>query len=91
MEASPKTVEDFIQNPVIILRTEPTIATRRVAILIADGYDSVACGAVKAALLAAKALPFTIGPGRNPLFAAGEDRKTKKGLKPDHPSKECDR
>jgi catalase len=63
---------------------EPTIATRRVAIIIADGYDPIAYNGVKAALLAAKALPFTIGPRRNPIFAAGEDKETGKGVKPDH-------
>jgi catalase len=62
----------------------PTIETRRVAILIADGYDPVAYNGVKAALLAAKAIPFTIGARRSPIFATGEDSKTGKGVKPDH-------
>ncbi|KAF2401907.1 catalase-domain-containing protein [Trichodelitschia bisporula] len=62
----------------------PTIATRRVAIIIADGYDPVAYNGMKAALLAAQALPFTIAPRRSPIFAAGEDRNTGKGVKPDH-------
>ncbi|KAK7721780.1 catalase 1 [Botryosphaeria dothidea] len=63
---------------------EPTIATRRVAILIADGFDPVAYAGIKAALKAAEALPFTIGTRRSPIFAAGEDRKTGRGVKPDH-------
>ena len=62
---------------------KPSIASRRVAILIADGYDPVAYNGVKAALTAAKAFPFTIGPKRQTVFAAGED-KSGKGVQPDH-------
>ncbi|KZF22125.1 catalase [Xylona heveae TC161] len=62
---------------------EPTIATRRVAILVADGFDPVAYYGVKAALTAAGALPFTIGPRRLPVHAQGED-KSGKGVSPDH-------
>jgi catalase len=62
----------------------PTIATRRIAILIADGYDGVAYTAIKAALSAAGALPFTIATRRTPIYAAGEDKSGGKGVKPDH-------
>nr|POE59332.1 catalase-1 [Quercus suber] len=62
----------------------PTIETRRVAILIADGYDPVAYNGVLAALKAAKAFPFTIGPKRNPVFAAGESKDSGNAVKPDH-------
>ncbi|OAK97671.1 catalase-domain-containing protein [Phaeosphaeriaceae sp. SRC1lsM3a] len=61
----------------------PTIATRMVAILIADGYDKVAYNGIKAALTAAGALPFTISPRRNNIFADGED-KSSGGVKADH-------
>ncbi|KAG9931718.1 CAT2 catalase, partial [Aureobasidium melanogenum] len=61
-----------------------TISTRMVAILIADGYDSVAYNAVKAALAAQGALPFTIAPRRTPIYAAGESKDSGKGLVPDH-------
>ena len=61
-----------------------TIATRMVAILIADGYDSVAYNAIKAALAAQGALPFTIAPRRTPIYAAGESKDSGKGLVPDH-------
>lgn len=61
----------------------PTIATRRVALIIADGYDAVAYNGVKVALTAAGALPFTIAPRRTPIYAAGED-KSGKGVTPDH-------
>ncbi|KAH8673356.1 catalase [Xylariales sp. PMI_506] len=65
---------------------EPTIATRRVAILIADGYDATALNGVKAALSASGALPFVIGPKRSEVFPAGEEesRKPGSGIKPDH-------
>ena len=62
---------------------KPTIATRRVAILIADGYDPVAFNGVIAALKAAKAFPFVIGPKRQPVFADGESKEGK-GVQPDH-------
>ncbi|KAL1304525.1 hypothetical protein AAFC00_003510 [Neodothiora populina] len=62
----------------------PTIETRRVAIIIADGYDAVAYNGIKAALTAAKALPFTIAPRRTPIYAAGEKKEAGKGVTPDH-------
>jgi catalase len=62
----------------------PTIEIRRVALIIADGYDKVAYDAVLAALKAAKAVPFTIAPKRSPIFAAGEEKSSSKGVKPDH-------
>lgn len=62
----------------------PTIATRRVAIIIADGYDPVAYNGIKTALKAAQALPFTIATRRTPVFAAGEDKANSKGVTPDH-------
>ena len=61
----------------------PTIASRRVAILIADGYDPVAFNGVRAALTAANAFPFVIGPKRQPVFAEDEPRSGE-GLQPDH-------
>jgi len=63
---------------------EPTIATRRVAIIIAEGYDAVAYNGVKVALTASGAIPFTIGPKRNTIFAAGESKGSGKGVVPDH-------
>lgn len=62
----------------------PTIATRRVAIIIADGYDAAAYHGMVAALKSANALPFTIAPRRSPIFAAGESKDSGKGVKPDH-------
>lgn len=62
----------------------PTIETRNVAILIADGFDSVAYNAMKAALTAAGALPWTIGVRRGPIYAAGETKGSDKGTVPEH-------
>lgn len=62
----------------------PTIATRRVAIIIADGYDPMAYNGIVGVLKGADALPFTIAPRRSPIYAAGEDKSSGKGVKPDH-------
>lgn len=61
-----------------------TVASRKVAILIADGYDPIAYTAVVAALKAAQAVPVVLGPRRSAIFAAGEDKSSAKGLIPDH-------
>lgn len=60
--------------------TQPTIKSRRIAILIADGYDAGSYEGLRAAIKAAGALPFTIGPRRQPIRAA--DGKGE--AKPDH-------
>lgn len=63
----------------------PTIESRRVAIIIADGYDPVAYNGMLGALKGARALPYTIAPRRTPIYAAGEDRDAPNaGVKPDH-------
>ena len=62
---------------------EPTIASRRIAILVGDGYDPVAFTGVYTALKAAKAFPFVIGPKRQTVYAAGES-KSAKAIQPDH-------
>lgn len=48
----------------------PTIASRRVAILIADGYDQVAYNATYAALSSALAVPLVVGTKRSKVTAA---------------------
>lgn len=63
---------------------KPTIATRMVAILIADGYDKVAYNGIKAALTAHGALPFTISLRRNKIYAQGEDSSSSEGVVADH-------
>lgn len=62
----------------------PTIETRRIAIIIADGYDATAYNGIVAAIKACQALPFTIAPRRTPIYAAGESKESGKGVKPDH-------
>ncbi|KAL4995321.1 catalase A [Aspergillus recurvatus] len=62
----------------------PGIISRRVAIIIGDGYDKIAFNGMKAAVLAAQALPFVIGTKRSPIYAQGEDKNNSKGVIPDH-------
>jgi catalase len=58
----------------------PTIASRNVAIIIADGFNLSEYEAVKAALSAAGAFCFTIGPKRQPVMPGSGG----KGVSPDH-------
>lgn len=62
----------------------PGIISRRIAIIIGDGYDKVAFNGMKAAIIAAQALPFVIGTKRSAIFAEGESRESSKGVIPDH-------
>ncbi|KAL4785974.1 catalase-like domain-containing protein [Aspergillus varians] len=62
----------------------PGIMSRRIAIIIGDGYDKVALTGIKAAIIAAQALPFVIGTKRSPIFADGESKHDSKGVVPDH-------
>ncbi|KAI5465414.1 catalase [Mariannaea sp. PMI_226] len=66
------------------LPQKPTIESRRVAILIADGYDPVAFNAMYGALVAAKAVPLVIGTRRSAIFSADDDHTKDKGTLPDH-------
>ncbi|OAA39627.1 catalase A [Beauveria brongniartii RCEF 3172] len=61
-----------------------TIESRKVAILIADGYDATAFAAMLGALKGAKAIPVIIGPRRSAIYAAGEDHGSGKAVVPDH-------
>ncbi|KAK9387433.1 catalase-like domain-containing protein [Lipomyces mesembrius] len=63
---------------------KPTIASRRIAIIISDGFDLFAFAGVKGAVTAAGALPFVIGNRRQPIFADGEDKSSSEGVIPDH-------
>ncbi|KAL6884856.1 catalase [Trichoderma longibrachiatum] len=62
---------------------KPMIASRRVGIIISDGYDPVAFNAMYGALLAAKAVPLVIGTHRSETFPDGET-EAGKGVVPDH-------
>ncbi|KAF8474236.1 catalase-like domain-containing protein [Kalaharituber pfeilii] len=65
--------------------TVPTIATRKVAILLADGYDSPAVTGMKMAVTAAGAIPMIIAPRRHNIFPAGTDRSSSsKSIVADH-------
>ncbi|KAG1885603.1 catalase-like domain-containing protein [Suillus subluteus] len=56
------------------LPKEPTIVSRRIAILISDGFNAVEMQAVRAALTSAKAVCYLIGPRRNHIRPmAGQD------------------
>jgi catalase len=66
------------------LPSQPIITSRRIAIIIADGFDKVAYDAMYATIKANGALPFTIAPRRSPIFAEGEDKSNAKGVMPDH-------
>ncbi|KAJ6178556.1 hypothetical protein N7519_009017 [Penicillium mononematosum] len=63
---------------------KPTIESRRIAILIGDGYDQVAFTGMKVAIKAAGALPFVIGTKRSPIYAQGESPETSDGVVADH-------
>lgn len=59
---------------------EPTVVTRRIAIIIADGYDPIAFNAMQASLKAVGATPIVIAPRRSTISAAGEGAS----VMPDH-------
>ena len=63
---------------------KPTIASRRIAILVGDGYDQVAFTGMKTAIKAAGALPFVIGTKRSPIYAHGQSSETSDGIVADH-------
>ncbi len=59
----------------------PSIKSRRIAILVADGFDVGVVEAAKGAFVAAGAVPFVIGPRRGEIFPAGASEK---GIFADH-------
>lgn len=61
-----------------------TIISRRVAIIVADGYDPTAFTAVKTAVASSQGIPIIIGTKRSEIFAAGQKREQGKGIRPDH-------
>ncbi|KAI1365194.1 catalase [Xylaria arbuscula] len=77
-----KTAKNLSQTE--IQPEKPTIASRRVAIIIADGFDKVAYDAITTTLKASSALPFTIAPRRSEIYPAGADKTPGKGVQPDH-------
>ncbi|PNP59774.1 hypothetical protein THARTR1_00653 [Trichoderma harzianum] len=65
------------------LPDEPIIASRRIGIIVADGYDPIAFNAIYGAIQGAKAIPLVIGTHRSETFADGEGQSSK-GIVPDH-------
>ncbi|KAI0395303.1 catalase-domain-containing protein [Xylariaceae sp. FL0594] len=64
--------------------SKPTIASRRVAIIIADGFDKVAFDGVTTMVKASSALPWIIAPRRGEIFPAGVEKKEGNGVSADH-------
>lgn len=61
-----------------------TIISRRVAIIVADGYDPAAFTAVKTAVASSQGIPIIIGTKRSEVFAALQKKEQGKGIRPDH-------
>ncbi|KAI0024625.1 catalase-domain-containing protein [Xylariomycetidae sp. FL0641] len=64
--------------------SKPTIASRRIALIIADGFDQAVYEGVKSAVKSSGALPFTIAPRRSEIYPAGVEKKSGNGVQPDH-------
>ena len=62
----------------------PTIKSRRIAILVADGFDLSVVQGMKAVILAGSALPFIIGPRRGDVYPAGKTHEKGNGIAADH-------
>ncbi|KAM6500925.1 Catalase-like domain containing protein [Amanita muscaria] len=63
---------------------KPTIATRRIAVLIADGFNLAEVQLIRSLLATAKAMTFLIGPRRGMIYSAGEIIGSGDGLVADH-------
>ncbi|TFK72222.1 catalase-domain-containing protein [Pluteus cervinus] len=66
---------------------DPTIASRRIAVVVADGVNTAEVKGVQAALKSAKALTFIIGPRRGKINPEGETMSVgglAEGLVADH-------
>ncbi|KAF8626349.1 hypothetical protein AX15_005006 [Amanita polypyramis BW_CC] len=62
----------------------PMIATRRVAILIEDGFNMPEVQTIRTTLASAKVISRLIGPRQGKIFAAGESVGSGEGLVADH-------
>jgi len=62
----------------------PTIKSRRVAILLADGFNAMEVSAISALLKAGGAVPFLIGPRRGAIYPAGKEIGGEGGVVVDH-------
>ena len=67
-----------------MLPKEPTIKSRRIAILIADGVDAGEVEGLRGAMKAAGATAWLIGPRRGIIYGAGQKSGRDVGLQADH-------
>ncbi|KAJ6506992.1 catalase-like domain-containing protein [Mycena sanguinolenta] len=63
---------------------KPTIKSRRIAILLADGFSGTEVSMIAAMLKAGGAVPFLIGPRRGKIYPAGKEVGGEGGLVVDH-------
>jgi catalase len=63
---------------------KPTIASRRIAILVADGFNIAEVEAVRTALASAKATTFIVGCRRGKIHSSGEIAGVGEGIMADH-------
>jgi len=63
---------------------KPTIATRRIAFLIDDGFNLMELEAVRAALTSAQGTSWVIGPRRGKIYADGEAIGERQYIVADH-------
>lgn len=63
---------------------EPTIKSRRIAILLADGFQLAEVEALRAAFKAGSATTWIIGPRRGSVYPDGEQVGSGKGYSADH-------
>ncbi len=63
---------------------EPTIKSRRIAILLADGFNSAEVEALRAAFKAGSATTWIIGPRRGSVYPDDEQVGTGNGYSADH-------
>ncbi|KAI0768579.1 catalase [Trametes elegans] len=63
---------------------EPTIKSRRIAFLLADGFNLGEVEALRAAFKAGGATTWIIGPRRGTVYPAGEEVGSGKGYSADH-------
>ncbi|TFY56707.1 hypothetical protein EVJ58_g7475 [Rhodofomes roseus] len=63
---------------------EPTIASRRIAILVADGFNLAEVEALRAAFKLGQATTFVIGPRRGWVYSAGQIAGKGTGVWADH-------
>jgi len=71
-------------SQVYFMPKEPTIKSRRIAILVADGFNETEVVGVRAALKSGMATTWIIGPRRAKIYAKGQALGSGNGLVADH-------